>query len=276
MKELEFKNMNVICIGDSYGNFKYIFQWVKQKKINNTIIIITGNNGIGCNKENFIENLIDDYEKNLKKRNVYFLLIRGNYDDPFYYENDMINYEYIKTLPDYSIISIKNNQENNINILCIGGDISINRVNIIKRDKIREKYNNNYKKIYYNNESSYYDEEILNNINKNYKISYVITHNAPSFCKPHEIEYIYLLSEYDDKLKKDYYNERKVMNNIYNFLIKHGHNLKIWLYCCFNNITDITTYNDTDFKGLERFKGYNYEVLICDSNEPWLKNINNE
>ena len=50
------------------------------------------------------------------------ILMRGNHDNPDYFENRLIDYPRMKTIPDYCVIQFSGN-----NILCIGGAVSIDR-----------------------------------------------------------------------------------------------------------------------------------------------------
>ena len=58
--------------------------------------------------------------------NVKCYVLRGNHDDPSYYNTDepKINLSNIKTISDYTIIQTPEH-----NILCVGGAISVDRVN---------------------------------------------------------------------------------------------------------------------------------------------------
>ena len=58
-------------------------------------------------------------------------------------------------------------------------------------------------------------------------------------------------SFYDKELKKDVWNDRYVLNNLYEFIIKY-HNIKYWFYGHFHNMYK-TIYNDITFIGLDMY-----------------------
>ena len=58
----------------------------------------------------------------LRKINSVLYCIRGNHDDPSYFNDNIINKSNVKLIKDYSIISVGDK-----NILCIGGAVSIDR-----------------------------------------------------------------------------------------------------------------------------------------------------
>ena len=58
----------------------------------------------------------------LSKANNWIVMVRGNHDDPSYFNKEKIKHERCRTIPDYSII-----QACGHNILCIGGAVSIDR-----------------------------------------------------------------------------------------------------------------------------------------------------
>ena len=60
-------------------------------------------------------------------------MVRGNHDDPAYFNGEKISHERFRTIPDYSVIHVCDH-----NIFCVGGAISIDRYNR-QRDDNRDR-----------------------------------------------------------------------------------------------------------------------------------------
>lgn len=140
-------------------------------------------------------------------------MVRGNHDDPAYFEPKLIDYPLLKTLPNYTVVQFQVT-----NILCIGGAISVDRQMRLRRmstDLAGQK-------IYWGNENVVYDETILNEETRS-NVDIVITHTCPSFCHPiHKIGFDSCLGQNDESLNDDIRKERQVMDQIHDILISKG------------------------------------------------------
>ena len=128
MKNLDFGNDFALgFIGDIHGNFQALMDITNP--YDNTVFIIAGDCGFGFPDTNVkkIKSLVSKMIMPfLNKRNSYFMFIRGNHDDPAFFQDEAFRSE-ISTgrfilLPDYSLIKI-----NGKNILCVGGSVSVDR-----------------------------------------------------------------------------------------------------------------------------------------------------
>ena len=90
--------------------------------MSNSLVIVAGDCGFGFNKPNYYFDLLEKANQKLSEHNIHVLFIRGNHDDPSYFDDNTINYSNIKAISDYSIV-----QTSTHNILCIGGATSIDR-----------------------------------------------------------------------------------------------------------------------------------------------------
>ena len=243
--ELNYKQYNnIIFCGDVHGllNLKSVLiDYIKD--ISDTLIIVLGDIGVGFSSPAIEKNIIKDCNEILKKSNNQLILFRGNHDNPYYfYENSEYNQDNVKLIRDYTILNTKNN-----NILCIGGGISIDRTNRLLN------------RTYWLNENILpLTDNLMNDIiNLNYNIDIIATHNAPLFIPPinksidEEGYMVESWSFYDKELKKDVWNDRYVLNNLYEFIIKY-HNIKYWFYGHFHNMYK-TIYNDITFIGLDMY-----------------------
>lgn len=80
MEILKINTESVYCVGDLHGNFKDILYFIKTNDIKNSVIIFCGDIGIGFYKPNYYKQIFNKIKKELSKRNLYILFIRGNHD----------------------------------------------------------------------------------------------------------------------------------------------------------------------------------------------------
>lgn len=234
-----------ICVGDTHGNFKLISHRIKSLKLTDMTIFHVGDFGVGFNLEYEISELskLDDI---LQKVNCKLYVIRGNHDDPYYFDGKWSDqFKNIFLVKDYTVVEV-----NGENVLMVGGAISIDRR---QRNESRLEYARyNISKItYWPNEHFNLDIEKLKEL-KN--IDYVITHSCPDFCAPvnctsnvrgshgHIVEQF---AELDDKLKDDLNLERINHTKMYDILIENN-KIKKWLYGHFHQ-KHSEVINNTEF-----------------------------
>lgn len=272
IKEYKFYDKRVYVVGDIHGNFKIIKNRIKEGDISNSVIIFAGDVGIGFEKKGYYKQEFTKLNKFLKTVDVTLLFVYGNHDDSTYFNEELINHSNIKTLPDYSVVSIHQDWDSDMieppkySILCVGGGISIDREYRKNAEKLylrqylkwhphatREDLEKNRKQYYWENEAPVYHADKLDDItNAGYNIEYVVTHTAPNFCYPYNKRGIEEWLRYDPKLEEDINNERKVMTNIYNYLIEHKHVLKGWYYGHFHSHHS------------EYYENVNFTLLDCE------------
>lgn len=122
--ELKFENLSIGVVGDIHGDFSLL--QTKLHGIIDSVLVVAGDCGFGFEPFDKIlkmrKKLWDEF---LLKRNLYVLFLRGNHDNPKWFESSLsnkLNTERFKLIPDYTTIAI-----NNKLILCIGGAVSIDR-----------------------------------------------------------------------------------------------------------------------------------------------------
>ena len=234
----------MIFIGDTHGNHNYIQKEIKGKKITNTTFIHVGDFGIGfINREREIEQ-IGVWNNKLKADNNILYVIRGNHDDPhFFNEKDIHDYDRsnIKFLPDYSVIEVEGKK-----ILCVGGAVSIDRVPR-RRMNLQEIRYGRDKQYYWPNEKFYLDREKLEGLSG---IDIVVTHTSPNFAKPFDTKgnWPYIVKQFlyeDDALEDDLIQERLLLDEMYNIL-KKNNKIDDWFYGHFHR-NDTTLHENTLF-----------------------------
>lgn len=237
-------------IADVHGDFDMLkSNIINNEAIHNCILIIAGDIGLGFYTQNYYLQIFEELNNIFIQKYINCYLIRGNHDDPKYFSEHIINFSNVKSIDDYSIISIGEE-----NILCIGGAISIDRTYRIKNDDSRfvnnktfmRLYNPNvtdeevYKKTlktYWINENVYYDEEKLNEIliENKINIDYVITHTSPDFAWKQGTDGIKYWINNDEPLEDDLRQERLNLTKVSDKLKECNQEPKKWVYGHFHN-----------------------------------------
>lgn len=244
MNIYKFNNISeekTFVVGDIHGNFNPLSYFIKVNKrgdkdandFSDSIIIIAGDCGFGFYKKGFYIDTLGYMEKILDKINCHVFFIRGNHDDPSYFDGNMINFKHITAIPDYSVIQIRD-----YDILCVGGAISLDRsARIAEMNKSSEIYRHE-NPTYWENEKVVYDEDKLNELkNAGLNITAIISHTAPSFF-PIQNDAQNGMSGWfirDKELRKDTNEERMNMDKLFNYS-KNNFNLKKWVYGHFHDI----------------------------------------
>lgn len=214
---------NIVVCGDIHGDFNGLaFKLCVQYQMTDTLLIVAGDCGFGFEKPGYYDIIYNRISTRLSKANNWILMVRGNHDDPSYFNEERIAHERFRAIPDYSVLQACNHY-----ILCVGGAISIDRYS-------RQKYDsrNCISRVasYWPDEVPVYDEACLNEVGKECKIDTVITHTAPSFCELISKDGISEWAEWDPGLFADIERERHTMDKIYNHLKTAGHPITHWYY----------------------------------------------
>lgn len=214
-------------------------------KIKNCVIIVAGDCGFGFNKEEYYHQIFNKYMPLLEKNNIYIYFVRGNHDDPSYFEENKINYERIKSIPDYSIIQIDDK-----NILCIGGAISVDRTWRKQEEVVINKHKKNKKVLYWKNEQPNYCQDKLEEIvSNNIKINGIVSHTSPHFTYPTQKNGIKSWARIDKNLYEDIDKERHVLTNIYDFFKSQKQPIDFWCYGHYHSNNN-EIYEKTNFYAL--------------------------
>ena len=217
---IDIKNKKVFFCGDIHGNFSCLVNVVTNNdKYDGSCIIVCGDIGMGFYKKNYYIDLFTNLSDKLVKKNITLYMFRGNHDNPSYFNDIELNHsvsnESIRLIPDWTIFSSDIG-----NILCIGGAHSIDR---------------GMRKV----GVSWWEDEPIQlpiqpfNGNIGVKIDIICSHSAPDFALPEfneKNEPNNSWFAFDDKLKNDLINERKLLTEIYNKLVNNGNEIKYWFY----------------------------------------------
>lgn len=218
---------------------------------NNSVIIVSGNCGIGTKGIKYYEQLFDKLNKALVADNCFVLFVRGNNDDPSIFNECKIDLSNIKTIPDYSVVILKS-----FNCLCIGGSVSLDKEWKLSQEETFGK------KLFWKNEEPYFDEKTLDEILKKYEIGCVITSTSPSFAFPGTNAFNKSKWVKDNKtIKRTFSNERKILDKIYDKIIDCDTKPYVWIYGRFKQHNH-TKVNDIVFDSLASFQFEDVRNLI--------------
>ena len=225
-KMLTFNYSDAKCIvicGDIHGAFEeMVFKLCVQYGMTDTLLIVAGDCGFGFEKPGYYEQIFSKVSRRLTKANNWIAMIRGNHDDPAYFQEQRINHERFRCVPDYSIVTACGHT-----ILCIGGAISIDRTYRLAADS---RPYSAQTACYWADEMPRFDEETLAEINANYKVDTVVTHTAPSFCELITKDGLMGWATRDATLLEDCERERAILDRIFESLLEAGQPITHWYY----------------------------------------------
>jgi UDP-2,3-diacylglucosamine pyrophosphatase LpxH len=178
----------VYIIGDVHGKVDALQRIIDEHDIKDCIFICVGDLGIGF-KQDRTKDLrgIAHFNKFLAPRNIHFLSIRGNHDDPSYFiGKGRVAHSHVELLDDYTLREI-----NGEKFLFVGGAVSIDRQ--IRKEGV----------------SYWSDEKFVLDTSKIARCDVLITHSAPSWNGPCDKDGIRGWCEKDPTLWDECLQERK-------------------------------------------------------------------
>lgn len=261
MNRLFIDTETVYCAGDLHGNFGGLKYYINNILPENCVLIVCGDIGLGFETEAHYPPILKKINEICEKKNIQVFLFRGNHDDPSYFSETKIYYPNIKTIQDYTVITVSD-----YNILCIGGSISVDRFIRKKRMNENAEYYLRHHKVpleealdkvrsYWPNEPVVYDEEKLNEIIHNCgHINCICTHTAPSDCVPKNTDGIKYFLERDSELEKDVFEDRNTMDKIRQYLMDNNafSSVEKWVYGHFH-MSNCENINGVDYCLLQMY-----------------------
>lgn len=216
----------IVVSGDIHGDYeKLVYKCCIQYQMTDTLIVVAGDCGFGFHRPGYYEDIYTKLSSRLAKANNWILFVRGNHDNPAYFDGKQVNYKRWKAVPDYSILKSCGRT-----ILCIGGAVSVDRKWRMYENRIETGDGKLTPFVYWPEEPPYYDETMLDAIDEMCAIDVVITHTAPSFCEKQSHSEIQGWLVKDEDLLDDIKRERKVMDNVHAYLYAHNHPVQYWCY----------------------------------------------
>ena len=204
----------VVVCGDVHGDFrKMVTKLCDETGMEDTLLVVAGDCGFGFEQPEYYGLLYNAIARKLSRSRNCIAMVRGNHDDPSYFDGQTICHKRFRCVPDYSVFTAARRS-----ILYVGGAVSVDR-------RYRIVYES-----YWPNEVPFLDRERLAEIGRAFAIDTVVTHTAPSFCEPVTKASIIGWIEGDPDLIDDCNRERRVMNGVLDALKKAGHPLMDWCY----------------------------------------------
>ena len=227
---------SIIVSGDIHGDFnQLIFKLCVQYQVRDTLLIVAGDCGFGFENPGYYEDMAKRNSKRMSEANNWIVFVRGNHDNPAYFDGRTFKHRRLMAVPDYSVI-----QACGHTILCVGGAISIDRRYRMDKWEAEQKkpFSTHHtprderlaKQYYWADEAPVYDDRELSSINETFAIDIVITHTAPSFCALQNKNFLMQFADQDATLLNDVQKERATMDELYNRLIYDAHPLTHWYY----------------------------------------------
>lgn len=216
----------VIVSGDIHGDFKtLVYKLCVQYGLENTVLIVAGDCGFGFELPGYYEQVYNSVAGRLRKANNWVVFVRGNHDNPAYFNEERVAYKRWRCVPDYSVI-----QACGHNILCVGGAVSIDRERRWQQNARLKRLGHLQVATWWENEAPVYDEDAIDSLPVEVQIDTVVSHTAPSFCKLNEHGYLHSWAAYDPALLDDVAAERKTMDQIQRRLVYDEHPIGQWIY----------------------------------------------
>lgn len=202
----------MIMIGDLHGEYINLLYRITKLEITNTTFIQVGDFGLGFHDLNYDLQTLTGLDKFLMKSNNKLYIVRGNHDNPFFWNHRQELYlKNIFFAQDYDVLTIEDQK-----VLFIGGGISIDRINRTPG------------KDYWKEEEFILNEELLNKACAT-EIDIVVTHIAPDNVWPYLFTPVvnhYISRE--PRLATALKLERRNMRIVYEKVIQAG--CKRWYY----------------------------------------------
>ena len=217
----------MIFVGDTHSSWKELFHKIKQKQITDQEIFHVGDMGLGYFDMEYNLKQISDINDFMAERNIILYGIRGNHDNPHYFDGTY-SLSNFKLLEDYSVIECEGK-----NVLCIGGAISPDRIESKAKNMIEIRNNSHSEKRYWwPDEEFNFDKDKLKAFRD---IDIVVTHTCPDFCVPvnkKKSDYPEFIRNYDLddwSLIADLKKEREIITEVHDILKKEN-DLEYWFY----------------------------------------------
>ena len=236
---------NLFFLGDIHGNFNYMLWQLKQEIIKDAHLIQVGDFGLGfIDYEKDIHNMTE-INKSLIKNNVHLWVIRGNHDNPLFWNGHVDGkWENLHLVKDYTVQNLSG-----YNVLFVGGALSIDRKSRLN-DMQQYASKGVKKELYWFDENFNLDTDKLKELKE---IDIVVTHTAPDFCYPNNkfgfSPIVDSLAKYDPELKAELIAERNLITDMYNVIMENN-NPRMWFYGHFHT-SKIDNFNGVEFRLLD-------------------------
>ena len=203
----------IYIVGDFHGEWSKLFDAIKHNNIENCTLICVGDVGMGFVSKEKTSRILHAQNIRFKKRSIDFISVRGNHDDPAYFDGS-VKLSNIELLADYT-----QREYNGEKFLFIGGAISVDRM--LRLDCIS----------WWAGEEFIFDQSKISNCDT------LITHSAPLWIGPTGKNGIEFYCKQDPTLYKELVSERKKLGDLIDAVQPTKH------YCGHFHISAHASYN---------------------------------
>lgn len=231
---LKYPDLNtpMLClVGDSHGEWSALLHKLDRLEIKNCVLLHVGDIGVGFSHKDLDHKMFDLLNDEFGKRGISFFGVRGNHDDPSYF-NGQIHKSQFTLLPDYSHFNI-----NGEKFLFVGGAISIDR------------------RIRIPTVSWWEDEEFILKPELCEECDVLITHAAPDWIGPNDKAGIAEWCKNDPSLWGECVAERQGMNKLIRLTRPKSH------FCGHLHCRDIKVVDGCVSRILDILEIYEYRPL---------------
>lgn len=226
MNSIKISNKPICFWGDTHGDWRkdgFIQHLIRTRNLSGSNVIQVGDFGIGFREDTVDFANLQNLNDALIKDDIHLYVIRGNHDNPKYFKGGQ-EFSNILFLPDYTVLVA-----DNVNILCVGGAVSIDRTTSKKAVFKTGRHH------WWKDEVFVYDEGLINSIIEAFKIHIVVTHSAPSAFYPQTFNNIVFdYAAVDPILIQDLIAERKRIDMLHDNIVEKN-KISHWFYGHFHN-----------------------------------------
>ena len=102
INQYKHNNQQVAIFADIHGEFELLMSKLKNtNSLNNSILICAGDIGVGFKNIEYYNKMFSTLNTVLLNMNSILYCIRGNHDDPSYFNDNAINKYNVKLIKDY-------------------------------------------------------------------------------------------------------------------------------------------------------------------------------
>ena len=103
---LSFPNAkNIVVSGDIHGEFnQLVHKLCVQYAMRDTLLIVAGDCGFGFDNPGYYDEMVKKNSRRMSEANNWIVFVRGNHDNPAYFDGETFRHRRFIAVPDYSII----------------------------------------------------------------------------------------------------------------------------------------------------------------------------